>query len=649
MKTTIKRIAVVFIAASLLQGNLSVFADGESDISWNSGTPIDQVSWNSGTPVDQVSWNSGYPIDQVSWNSGTPIDQVSWNLPSYNYSPSYDYQPSYSYTPSYDYTPSYTTSDYTYPTYTTPTYTTPTYTNSGYTYPSYTYSNGTGYTNYTYPTYTYPTNNNTTIPVTTTTVCSDGRAPVNGSCVRTNTIPVVNNTVCSDGRAPVNGSCIRTNTIPTTNNTVCSDGYAPTNGSCVRTNTIPTSVQTICSDGSYPVNGSCTRVITTPTVTYQTCWDGTTIPLGSVCPSQYKVCANGTSIPVNQTCYYGNNYIPYTPPQVVKFNNVITSVATEITKSSARCNGIGLIASGAQSTGWFEYGETSNLGRETGKANIGTLATAPFSNVLTNLKPATTYYCRAVMQNQYGVVKGEIVGFTTKSTAVTYVQPVTKTTVKTVATKTATKTNQIVCTDGSVATVGSKSAADLINAGQKLVSLQIVKTSGTLASGSIVNYQLTFKNLSDQALNNLVVKVMIPAEITLTNASAGNFDASTHTLTVNVPTLAAYGDGSINWTGVVNKDVTVGKSLAMTAYTNYSVPGSTVQDEVTAYVVGTVAPATDSASSTGAKTVIGGSTDRGFLPDTLVEWLALIAIIFIIFILGRSVYTSYSNDRKAAH
>jgi hypothetical protein len=230
------------------------------------------------------------------------------------------------------------------------------------------------------------------------------------------------------------------------------------------------------------VNGSCTHIYTTPSVNYQTCWDGTTIPLYSVCPAQYKTCANGTSIPVNQTCYYGNTYVPYTPPVTIKFNNVITSVATEITNASARCNGIGLIASNAPSTGWFEYGETPNLGRETAQANIGSSATAPFSNKLTNLKPTTTYYCRAVMQNQFGTVKGEVVAFTTKGKAVAYVKPVTKTTVKTTTTKTVAKKNEVVCVDGQVVTVQSQSAADLINAGQKLVTLQIEKVSGNLSS-----------------------------------------------------------------------------------------------------------------------------------------------------------------------
>ncbi len=506
-------------------------------------------------------------------------------------------------------------------------YSSPSY---GYTtYSSYSYPTTYGYTNYTYPTYT--------APVVTTPIV----AP-------TTVVPTTTSTVCSDGFAPVNGSCVRTNTIPTTVTTLCSDGQAPINGSCVRTNTLPTAVQTICSDGSYPINGSCvrTQVVPTTTVSYQTCWDGSTIPLGSVCPSQYKTCANGTSIPVYQTCYYGNTYVPYVPPATIKFNNVITSVTTEITNTSARCNGIGLIAANASSVGWFEYGETANLGRETAHANIGSSATSPFSNKLVNLKPSTTYYCRAVMQNQYGTVKGEVVAFTTKAKAVAYVKPVTVTTVK--VTPKPVKKNEVLCVDGQVVTVGSQSAAQLINAGQKLISLQIEKVSGNFAPNSQVIYRLTVKNISDQDLKNVTVKVTIPQEIMLTNASAGTYDSMSHVLTIaNLP-LAAYGTIAITWTGVVVPEATVGNSTVTTAYTSYSVPGSSAVDEVNAYVASSVVPTPDNATTTGAKKVIGvSSSGASFLPNTLVEWLALIAILFIIFILGRSVYTSYRSDKDS--
>jgi hypothetical protein len=452
-------------------------------------------------------------------------------------------------------------------------------------------------------------------------------------------------TVCSDGLAPVNGSCNRTTVINTNTNTVCSDGLAPVNGSCVRTNTINTVVNTICSDGSYPVNGSCVRstIIPTNVITYQTCWDGSVLPNTSVCPSQYKVCANGNSVYYYQTCYAGSTYTPYVAPPVIRFNNVVTSVATQVTTTSGRCNGIGLIAQGAQSTGWFEYGETGNLGRQTAQAAIGSSETAPFSNVLANLKPHTTYYCRAVMQNQYGTVKGEIVAFTTKSKSVAYVAPVSKTVTKTV-TKTVKK-NEVICSDGTTVSAGTQTSATLLNQGQKLIALQVEKTSGTLSPDSKVAYTLSYKNLSDSRLTGVLVKVTIPQEISVDATTAGNYDQATHMLTLNQDSMDPFSEGMISWTGHVAHDATIGKSIVATAYSVYTVPGTQAQDEVTAYVVGSILPNTATSNvDTGTKHVIGAGSVN-FLPNTLVEWLALIAILFIVFILGRSIYASYQEDK----
>jgi hypothetical protein len=52
--------------------------------------------------------------------------------------------------------------------------------------------------------------------------------------------------------------------------------------------------------------------------------------------------------------------------------------------------------------------------------------------------------------------------------------------------------------------------------------------------------------------------------------------------------------------------------------------------------------------NTGAKNVIGAG-ERGFMPNNLVEWLALIAILFIIFILARSIYVSFKEDEEGGH
>jgi hypothetical protein len=572
--------------------------------------------------------NSGYTYTSTY----VPPTIQNVTTPAYSYTPSYSYTPTYSYTPSASVT-NVTTGNYGY--------------TGGYTYPTVTGT--TGSTGWVAPTVMC---SNGTYPVagvgcpTTVTIarCSDGSYPVNNTCNTVTTIPSTNTTVCSDGLPMVNNTCNRTNTIPTTVTTRCSDGSYPVNNTCSITNTIPTTITVMCSDGlARNYDGSCTR--TNTILALQVCFDGTRIPTTQTCPSQYKMCANGTYILNSQSCYVAPVPV-FVPPTVVKFNNVVTSVVTQITNTSARCNGIGLIANGAQSTGWFEYGETANLGRNTATASIGNTSSAPFSNVLANLKPTTKYYCRAVMQNQYGVVKGEIVSFVTKSTVVTYVKPIV-TPIKKVTTvkKTTTKKVEAVCVEGSYVSVKGESSATLLAQGDKLVSLRIEKLEAKVSANALASYKVTYKNLSSSNLSGVVVRVVIPTEVKFTAASAGNYDENTHTLTLNQDMLEASSEGVIAISGKIVEDAPVGKTIVTTAYVSYTVPNTHTEDEVTAYIVSSITPV-DSISNldTGAKKVVGAS-DRGFMPSNLIEWLALVAIMFIVFILGRSIYLSYKEDK----
>ena len=469
-----------------------------------------------------------------------------------------------------------------------------------------------------------------------TTVCPSGSTLINNVCQ-------INSTTCPSGSSFINGVC----QAPIN----CPSGTTYQNGSCVGNQAMVT-----CPNGNVvnylfqcPVTYGYTNYNQTnysynlPQVVYQTCWDGTILPNTSICPSQYKMCANGTSIPVNQTCYVAPVPV-YTPPVVVKFNNVVTSVVTQITNNSARCNGIGLIAQGSQSTGWFEYGQTANLGRTTSPAIIGSSATAPFSNVLTNLQPATSYYCRAVMQNQYGAVKGEIVKFTTKSKATTYVQPTpVKTSVKKVV-----KKSEIICSDGSVVSTGNESSATILNQGQKLIAVQMEKITGDLTPEGNVSYKLSYKNLVSTNLPGVIIKIVIPEEISLTDVPMGSYDEATHTMTFSQLSVSPYSESAITWSGTVKKGSPIGKTVVTTAYVLYTIPGTQVQDEVTAYTASSITAGSDVQTLSGSRHVIGAGSGS-FLPSSLVEWLALIAILFILFILGRSIAASYRKGDEAHH
>ena len=673
------------------------YSTGTTYPTYDTGTTY--PTYSTGTTYPTYSTGTTYP----TYSTGTTYPTYSTGTTYPTYDTGTTVTPGYTFTPGYTYTPATTVIGGGSTGYGSTGYG---YTGgvgySGVGYGSTGYTGGISYPSTSWPGYNYPTNpttpitqcpvgqnliNNICVPVTQ---CPAGQTLVNNICVPVTRCPtgqtlvgnicqpvaqcpagttLVNNicqpvTQCPAGSTLVNGVCQAPINCPLGTNyingvcvpVVINNNYTCPNGTVVSyasqcpiiytppvytppTYTVPTYTFPTYTNSNYSYGGYSTT---------QVCWDGTTIPTYATCASQYKVCANGTSIPINQTCFDGinNSYLPVVAPPVVKFNNVVTSIVTEITNKSARCNGIGLIANRASSTGWFEYGETSNLGRSTAQASIGNYSTAPFSNVLTNLKPSTSYFCRAVMQNQYGIVKGEIVKFTTKSKTTVYVKPVVTVKKTTTTTKTVTKKNQIICTDGSIVTVGSQSVADMLNQGKKLMSIQIEKTDGSLSRNSAVSYKLSYKNLTDARLTGVTVKIILPKEISFVSSTNGTYEGESQTLTYDIGSINTNQEGSIVLVGKVERDAIIAKSIVVTGYGSYNVPGTKVDDEVSTYVVGSIVPEVDGSKvDMGAKKVIGSGVGS-FLPDNLVEWLALIAILFIIIILGRSIYASYKEEDK---
>ncbi len=67
---------------------------------------------------------------------------------------------------------------------------------------------------------------------------------------------------------------------------------------------------------------------------------------------------------------------------------------------------------GNGATVWFEYGTTTSFGKKTASINTTTNAGDYFSNI-SNLDECTTYYFRAVGENQYGRDEGQRLSFTT--------------------------------------------------------------------------------------------------------------------------------------------------------------------------------------------------------------------------------------------
>jgi hypothetical protein len=117
-------------------------------------------------------------------------------------------------------------------------------------------------------------------------------------------------------------------------------------------------------------------------------------------PSGNNMTGNETSsTPVNET----------KPERPV----VSTEGASFISKSTAVLSGE-VNPKGAQTSYWYEYGETNSLGNSTAPQLVGSgyfAYNAPVA--LTGLKADSTYYYRLGAQNQYGKVYGAVLSFKT--------------------------------------------------------------------------------------------------------------------------------------------------------------------------------------------------------------------------------------------
>ena len=301
------------------------------------------------------------------------------------------------------------------------------------------------------------------------------------------------------------------------------------------------------------------------------------------------------------TGYSGTPYYPSTGTAPV----VSTLLATELTGSTAKLNGLVFASQNQASNAWFEWGTTTGLGYITQTNNIGSLPSYKHSDIISGLSVGQTYYYRIVAENSNGKAYGTIMSFVARvqSTPV-YVTP--STVVKKVTT---------------------------VNVGEgvtSLVSLTIDGGSDTLARGEQRGYHVEWKNKSTQTLKNVVLRVAFPQQMTVNSTNKGSIAGSDNAVIVEIGTLSAGDDGDVFVTAIAGRTLNQGELVVVTAnmvYTN----AKGVQGDAVAYVT---------QHGSYVQNVLGANIfDSGaFLPATLFGWLLLLILIFILVLLGNTLY-----------
>lgn len=308
----------------------------------------------------------------------------------------------------------------------------------------------------------------------------------------------------------------------------------------------------------------------------------------------------GTTITRTVTISVTNNY-PTTQLQA------ITTTPSAVGQNTARLNGIAVSSYGYPTTAWFEWGTSASFGSRTAAQSVASSTSGTYySDSISGLVPGVVYYYRAVVQNQTGTSYGEPVRFQTDRTTVVVPPKVVTQVVK----------NNVVV---------AKSAPSLLE-------LRVDNSYERMCVNGDMNYTVTYRNVSGQTLQNAVLRITHPKELTFINSSRGDYEVVDRTVTIALGDIRPGDQGVVQVRARVNNQAISGNLAVTTATVVYTNTLTKAQEDAIAYSLITVSD--DCPSSLGASAFGAGS----FLPSTLLGWLLLILIILALIVIARQLY-----------
>ena len=228
---------------------------------------------------------------------------------------------------------------------------------------------------------------------------------------------------------------------------------------------------------------------------------------------------------------------------------VVTKNASPVYQNSALFNG-SVNPSGGLTTAWFEWGTNSNsLTKSTVSQPMGIGTTYyDLSYALSGLSTNTTYYYRAVAQNLYGAIYGNILNFTTQGSQVAYVQEAPIVIYKTIT-----------------AVAGITPA--LI---QRSITLLPSVDKNQPSLGDELNYSVIYKNVLDKAVYDVVLKITLPFEVDYQSVNLAPTSQESNNLIFNLGTISGNSQGMISVKVKLNKFAEEGDILIFTSVADYN-------------------------------------------------------------------------------
>lgn len=299
-----------------------------------------------------------------------------------------------------------------------------------------------------------------------------------------------------------------------------------------------------------------------------------------------------------------NQVISNTAPQA------ITTNASSVGQTTARLNGLAVPNTNYPTTAWFEWGTSGSFGNRTSSQNVTTNTSTYISDTISGLNAGTVYYYRTVVQNQNGTAYGEPVRFQAQRTTVIINNP------PRVVTQVVTQRDVVVA-----------------NSAPSLLELRVENIYDRMCIGGDMNYTVTYRNVSNRTLQNAVLRIAHPKELTFINSSRGDYEVVDRTVTIALGDIPVGGTGTVQVSARVNSSAVIGNLAVTTATVVYTNTTTRAQEDAIAYSLITVSNDCPTNNNLGAS-AFGLSS---FFPSTLLGWLLLILVILALIVIGRQI------------
>jgi uncharacterized repeat protein (TIGR01451 family) len=202
---------------------------------------------------------------------------------------------------------------------------------------------------------------------------------------------------------------------------------------------------------------------------------------------------------------------------------------------------------GGLTSGWFEYGPSPILGLRTAQLPLGSGSSfMPFSYAVSGLLPNTTYYYRAVAQNQAGTSQGNILSFVTtggglipeiEEPIIPPIPPII-----------------VVPGGGGVACI---SLVPTLNISQPLVGQEFI-------------YTVTYRNGCNFTITNTKIQITLPLEVDFISSDNPFFTRNGNMLTYTLGSVQQYQEATINIHARVQTTAKHGDALIFSAIFDFN-------------------------------------------------------------------------------